>query len=81
MQNTECKQCPLRGTCPLRPMFYMDDRDFEMDLQLSEIQTRQIASEKLSIADENSDAHAFISAEKIRFKRKKELAEHKEYSQ
>lgn len=82
-REKKCHDCKNRVNCPIRPMFYMDDNDFEMNLQISEIRTQQIMSgnSPMSDMDLNTEHYSFISTEKIRSKRDQEIKEYPEYSE
>ena len=77
VHEKKCTTCKLRGRCPIRPAFYLDDQDFELELQNSEL----LATDLMSlVADIDVTEESFISAEKLRQKREAELLEHKVYS-
>lgn len=80
MNNQECSQCQLRRKCPIRPLFYIDDYEFEVGLQFIETQIKKQGTQIYPISDEMADQKAFTSIEKVRIKRIKELNEHKNYS-
>ena len=81
LKNSVCDSCRFRQKCPIRPLFYMDDMDFEMRLQIVEIQTKQQVSQILPISSEMAEEQEFISIQKLRFKRMRELDEHSDYSE
>lgn len=72
----KCTNCTMRGQCALRPMFYLDDKDFELSLQTAELIVTSAFNEKLPI-DEN-ETISFTN--EIRQKRLTELKEHDDYS-
>lgn len=80
IQRTECTNCSLREGCPLRPMFYLDDLEFEKNLQIAEIQTRQTVSSMIPLSAEFIEERTFNSTQKLRYKRMKELKEHEDFS-
>ena len=67
-----CRNCKLRGRCPLRLAFYLSDTNFEEYLQTAEIFTEGVMSRITNLdSDEPYDA-----TNKIREKRRLELQEH-----
>ena len=77
LNTKNCKNCKLRSGCPIRPIFYMDDLDFEIQLQSSEIRITNL----LSNIEENPSSATFLSTQNIREKRDGELKEHPNYSE
>ncbi len=76
-----CTDCPLRVGCPTRPMFYLDDIEFETTLQLSKAQTIEHMGQYGFFDDETLEERTEISYRKFKNKRQKEIEEHPEYSE
>jgi len=77
-KEISCTACKMRTGCPIRPIFYLNDKEFEMYLQSAEI---VVDDTMKKITDsETAEKYAFSSVEGIRLKRLQELTLYPIYS-
>ena len=65
-----CHKCEARLGCPIRYTFYVDDVDFEVNLQLTECDLQKLMDEKT----------AYTLTHSLRMKRTCELRDYREFS-
>lgn len=61
-----CLKCPTRQACPIRNFFYLEDLDFEMNLQTTELFAAMIFGKK----------DAYLLTQDLRSKRYCELKDY-----
>ena len=71
-----CTSCEIRGRCPIRPFFYLNEHDFEMQLQISEY----VIVKAFSKIFDESEYDTEQGTGHIRLKRETERKLHEVYS-
>ena len=75
-----CTDCRFRVGCPIRPMFYLDDTEFEMNIQIAWIKTTEAMKDYEIFGEGFVQEKTNVSYALLQNKRRKELAEHHKYS-
>ena len=78
LRTPVCKYCPLRSGCPDRPLYYLNETDFELLLQGAEIKFSRQFSERFYL--KHIERRTLEVQQFLRERRKRELSEFPDYS-